>query len=266
MIKELVLNDIGCADAFNVAFDYLAIVKQIQTWNISNKLNEIDRFERGGTVTDKEIANFHADVDPEQQVLRNEGVLPLGKNRKALVGSTRYEKSGLMYERIRVWKVQAKNKEGEWYTSDVIVIKSFMEENKKSLYSLSIRSNSRDIMAQVSKQEFPPRYGKPILFKFRRDSSVKKLEVDVPSIERQRWQLQDDLFDFGATITGSGKVDIKIPKGEDKIILYTLNMLRNIYGFDSKMSETESHYFIESSEYVFRKLGLTRFIYGTQTR
>jgi len=259
MIKEVVFNDIGCADAFNVTFDYLAIVEKIETWNVSNRLNEIDRIERSGTVTQKEISNFRADVKPDQQVLRNEGEISLGKNRRVLVASTRYERPGLLYERLRGWRVQAKNKSGEWYTSDVIIIKSYMMENEESLYVLSIKSNSRNLADQMSKEKFPQKFGKPVLFKYSKGKS-EKIEVDVVAIDRHRWQLQDDLFSFGATLEGSGKIEISIPKGEhDDMVIKTLTTLGKIYGFSPTISETESHYFIDSSEYIFKKLGLTRF-------
>ena len=189
MIKEIIFRDIGCKDAYDVAFDYMALVEKIQTWNISNKLNEIDAREIKGDITSEELRkfSFSKELDTSQQILRNNGEVPLGKNRRMLTDSRRYDK-GEYFERHREWHIQAKNKERKWYTSDVITIHSFAIENESSQYDLTIKSNSRNLMDQMSKDAFPPKFGKPAVYKCAR-AKGESVEVDVVAVDKLSLQI-----------------------------------------------------------------------------
>ena len=262
MVKEIIFKDIGCAKAFDVAFDYIAIVEQIKTWNLSNDINMIDSSAKKTRLSDedKEKFTFIGRVDPTQQVIRSEGQIVLGKDRIMLVGNKSYNK-GTYNESYRTWHIQAKNKDKEWYTSDVITIHSVIVEDGKSDYTLSIRSNSRDLKEQVCKQKFPIEFGAPAMYKIAKSNGAEEIEVDMHSVGIHKWQLQDEIMMKGAIIEGSGKIYITIPKQEDNsVLIKSFRLLKSMYGFKSEITHDDDYFHVETSEYIFNKIGLTRFI------
>jgi hypothetical protein len=267
MLKQITFKDIGTKDAFDVAFDYIAIVEKIQTWNISNDLNMIDTRAQSGSMTQEELDKFtfSREADRSQQVLRSDGKLTLG-NRQVLVYNKNFN-NGAYSESYRTWHIQSKNKDKKWYTSDIIEIHGTIIEDEKSQHDLTIKSNSRDLKEQLMKQKFPKKYSAPALFKLSGKEELESITIDCVEVARYRWQLQDTILDLGATFEGSGKVFITIPKGENNDeVIKTMKQLRSMFGFDSKASQDDSSYYIETSEYIFTKLGLTRFHERSQDR
>lgn len=262
MLKEIKFNNTGCAEAYHIAFDYMAIVEKIQTWNVSNDLNLIDNTAQPDltmTEEDKKKFTFCDEIGMDQKYLKSEGQIRLGKNRRALIHNRSFGNE-ILYEGYHTWVIQAKNKQKEWYTSDVITIHSAIHSEDKSCHSITIKSNSRDIAEQISKPKFPIVYGAPVLYKYGISGKPEKLEVDCVAIDHHRWHTQEDLIDLGATFSGSGKIIMTIPKGKnDDGVIKIMKTLRNMYKFDSQASQDDANYYIDTSTYVFNKAGLTLF-------
>lgn len=261
MTKQVVFEDVTCSEAFDLAFDYMAIVEKIQTWNITNEINVIESRPLMTRMTNEERGkvSFKDEISKDQQFMKTEGQVRLGEGRRALVFNKSYGNEDCR-EGYRVWKIQAKNKSDEWYTSDTITIHTKIKPSKSSCYTLTIQSNSRDLADQIVKDKFPKRFGAPALFKLSKSADKSAVTVDAVKIDRHRWELQDELIDLGAKFSGSGKIFIEIPKGDsDARIMQILGIMKAMYGFDSKVSQDDSSFYIETSDYVFNKVGLTRF-------
>jgi len=261
MLKKITFKDVGCSRAFDLAFDYIAIVEKIQTWNISNDLNDIDNTARevGMTEEQRKKATFSDYIDKDQQVLQSDGTVKIGSKRRALVGNKSYN-NGIVHEGWRTWKIQALNRDKEWYTSDNIIIHSMIHSEQQSCYNVTIQSNSRDLVPQLAKQKFPKEFSAPALFKHGKEQG-EELDVDMLAVNQHKWQLQNELIELGATFDGSGKIYITLPKGkDDDRIKQIMGMMRKMYGFDSKASQDDSSFYIETSEYIFNQIGLTRFL------
>jgi hypothetical protein len=125
---------------------------------------------------------------------------------------------------------------------------------------LTIQSNSRDLAPQIAKDKFPRKYGAPLLYKYAK-AEKEEIIIDAQALAHHRWQLQDELIDIGATFDGSGKIFITIPKGKhDDRVKEIMGLMRRMYGFNSKASQDDDSFYIETSEYVFTKHGLDRFL------